>query len=139
MHFSESTGFGPLHWKSGKLAIVLLNSRKILQRTSRRRIPSPHVTEHGDHASAMNLNWKFLYSFLHFSFNFYHFLFSLQKGNVQFGKAVDFYWKFNKANNLKLIRRIIKLLLDLGKFLKFFNPSDFVSYFLDSIIYFTWI
>lgn len=55
MHFSISTGFGPLHLSSGNGAIVLLKSRNTLQPTSRRRTPSPHVTEHADHASAMNL------------------------------------------------------------------------------------
>lgn len=58
-HESVSLGFGPGHSLSGRLAIVLVNSRKILQLTSRFRKPSPHSTLHGPHCSATNLSEKF--------------------------------------------------------------------------------
>lgn len=43
---SVSIGLGPGHSLSGNVAIVLENSRKILQCTSRSLVPSPQLTEH---------------------------------------------------------------------------------------------
>jgi len=52
---STSEGLGPGHSLSGSTAIVLENSRNILQCTSRSRVPSPHVAEHGAHSPVMKL------------------------------------------------------------------------------------
>ena len=60
---STSTGFIPGHSLSGNLAIVLENSRKILQLTSRSRVPSPHVTEHGLQSPEMKLFFCFFVLF----------------------------------------------------------------------------
>ncbi len=57
---SVSAGLVPGHSLSGSLAIVLENSRKILQWTSRSRVPSPQVTEHGLHSPAMKLSLVFV-------------------------------------------------------------------------------
>lgn len=53
---STSVGLTPGHSLSGRLAIVLENSRNILQWTWRWRVPSPQVTEHELHSPAMKLS-----------------------------------------------------------------------------------
>lgn len=49
----SSVGFGPWHNESFNVATVRENSKNILQRYVRRRIPSPHVTLHGDHSESL--------------------------------------------------------------------------------------
>lgn len=61
-HLSVSAGFGPEHCLSGSFAIVLENSRNILQCTSLFLMPSPHVTLQGLQSSAINLKNERVFS-----------------------------------------------------------------------------
>lgn len=87
---SISAGLSPGHSLSGNLAIVFENSRKILQLTSRSRVPSPQVTEHGLQSPAMKL-------FLHVVDRF--FLFCLCKEMIFFFGGGDRFKKWGRAGD----------------------------------------